>query len=264
MKMNYLTGLALVCGALALTLIVSPSYAAVDLSDAFAIWLFDDDGADTVIDHSDKGNDATVTGGAWVDGKFGGGFELQGGNVVSNTVVGVGNEVISQALWVKLDNFNTESQFGFITSVGTASNRFFYFSSWVNGGPHDGVHMGVLNDAGAWGRGMAIVGQFNEDQWYHVVGVADAAAGTHTIYIDGDVVHVENYAAGEIPGEPSQIWAGSQPGGNILQGTIDEVAYFSRALAQEDVEQLMNDGLANVAAVESSGKLPIAWADLKK
>ena len=48
-----------------------------------------------------------------------------------------------------------------------------------------------------------------------------------------------------------------------LDGMLYEVALFSVALAEEDINTLMNKGLSSETAVEPSGKLATTWADIK-
>ena len=48
---------------------------------------------------------------------------------------------------------------------------------------------------------------------------------------------------------------------------MDEVALFNVALAVEDIQAIMNEGLAsalNMLAVSPTGKLAATWAGIKK
>jgi len=268
MKSNYdLIRFSLLCGILALVMMVGHGYAAVNLDNAFAIWLFDSED-DTVVDHSAQGNDAALTGGNWVEGKFGGGLEMgAGATLMSATANGVSNQAITETLWVKFDDFGAESQFGFINCTGTPSGRFYYFSNWVGAGaaPYDGIHLGVIDGAGNWGRGQTTnPGQFDTDEWYHIAGVADIAGGSLTSYINGELIMTNAIATDEIPGDPNQIWGASGPEGKPVLGTVDEIAFFNVALTQDEIVDIMTMGLANVAAVDSKDKLAVMWSDLKR
>ena len=51
-----------------------------------------------------------------------------------------------------------------------------------------------------------------------------------------------------------------------VKGIIDDVALFSVALEEEDIQEIMNNGLQktlNIIAVESAGKLAVTWGRLK-
>ncbi len=240
---------------------------AIDLDDAFVVWLLDEGSGDVAGDESALGNHGDITGAEWTDGKFGGGLHFEGNDTIVNVAAtGILSDAISEVLWVKFDDFDVEHMFGYIAAPDTGSARFYYFSTWINGGPpHDGVHMGVLDAAGGWGRGMAIPKQFDEDQWYHIAGVADAAGGSHKVYIDGTLVHDSAFGAGEIPGTPGILSVGTVPNeGKGIHGTIDEVAFFNIPLTEDDVLDIMNDGMAGAAAVQARGKLPLTWSALKK
>jgi hypothetical protein len=240
---------------------------AINLDDAFVVWLLDEGSGDTAEDKSPQGNNGTITGAEWADGQFGGGLHFEGDATIVNVdAQGIGNQVISQSLWVRFDDFDIEHMFGYIASPDTANARFFYFSTWINGGPpHDGVHMGTLDAAGGWGRALAIPKQFDEDEWYHIVGVTDAEAGAQQVYVNGTLVHDGGFAAAEIPGTPTVLSVGNVPNeGKGIHGTVDEVAFFNIALSEADVLDLRDEGLAGAAAVQPRGKLPLTWSMLKK
>ena len=256
----------LACTALLFGIMAAQSHA-INLDDAFVVWLLDEGSGDVAVDSSPMGNDGAITGADWVTGKFGGGLQLDGNDTVVNVAAsGVGNEVISQVLWAKFDDFDVEHMFGYIASQDTASARYFYFSTWINGGPpHDGVHMGSTNAGGAWGRALAIPKQFDEDVWNHIAGVNDAVGGAQQVYVDGTLVHDAPFEAGEIVGTPDVLSVGTVPNeGKGIHGTIDEVAFFNIALTEGDVQDLMNEGMAGAAAVQPRGKLPLTWSSLKR
>lgn len=265
-RTRYIVKPTLACAALLFAAAVTHTYA-ISLDDAFAVWLLDEDSGDVAVDSSALGNDGVITGAEWTDGKFGGGLQFEGNDAVVNAAAtGILSDAISEVLWVKFDDFDVEHMFGYIHASDTANARYYYFSTWINGGPpHDGVHMGVLDAGGAWGRGMAIPKQFDEDQWYHVAGVADGVGGSHKVYIDGTLVSDTGFAAGELIGTPDVLSVGTVPNeGKGLHGVVDEIAFFNIALTEDDVVEIMNEGMAGAAAVESRGKLSITWAGLKR
>ena len=55
-------------------------------------------------------------------------------------------------------------------------------------------------------------------------------------------------------------------GGSYFVGTIDEVAIFNKVLSEDDVQTIIEHGLAKVLAgeaVEALNKLTTTWASLK-
>ncbi|HIE28658.1 TPA: LamG domain-containing protein [Candidatus Poribacteria bacterium] len=246
----------------------SPGYT-VDKESIVLAWTFEEGQGTTVKDLSGNGNDGEIVGGQWATGKFGGGYELLGADtsIASATANGVGATYLAETLWVKYNNFDTENQFGYISCTGTASARFFYFSTWVSGGPpHDGIHLGTIKTDGGWGRGIGVPsGVFQPDQWYFVAGVINNETGVTRAYVDGELRHEQNFDIGDTPGTPTEIWVGGTPEGyQWINGTIDEVAFYNVALTEDDINSIMNNGLATVvAAVDPLSKLTTTWGKIK-
>jgi len=93
------------------------------------------------------------------------------------------------------------------------------------------------------------------DTWYHMVLTYD---GTDAIlYLDG-----ENVASGAGQGEimydnqPVRIGILSQTIGSAFDGFIDEVALFDVALEAEDIQAIMNNGLARIAGNQPFASRP--------
>jgi hypothetical protein len=247
---------------------VGQSSAKVDLENAFLIYTFDEGSGDTVEDISGNGNNGVITGGYdWVDGKNGGGLQLDGisGKIASATANGVGPTAFTECLWVKFDNLNVENQFGYINCAGTANARYFYFSSWSSAGaPHDSMHAGTLDGGGNWGRGISTGRLFDTDEWYFVAAVVDTENGFIKVYSNGDMVMQQIIATGDTPGEPTQIWVGATPENyQWLDGVIDDVAIFNVALGDEDLKFIMDNGIMKSGAVDCAGKLSTTWARVR-
>jgi len=246
--------------------------AAVDPGTAFLVWTLDEGSGAAVSDMSGQGNDGQITGGVeWVDGISGRGLELDGatGYIQSSTANGVGSTAFTECLWVKFNDLNPEGQFGYISCTGTSNTRFFYYSTWSSeGAPNDAIHAGTLDTTGNWGRGISTGRIFQTGQWYFVAGVIDTANGFINVYVDGDLVQEQAIDTGDTPGTPDEIWVGSSPEGYTwVSGTIDDVAFFNVALGDDDLRDIMENGIVNIlggpSAVDSSDKLPIAWGDIK-
>lgn len=50
---------------------------------------------------------------------------------------------------------------------------------------------------------------------------------------------------------------------SIIAAFLDEVGFFTEALSEDELNDVMDDGLAGYAAVEAAGKLATTWALLK-
>ncbi len=86
------------------------------------------------------------------------------------------------------------------------------------------------------------------NQWYHVVGVYDAAALTMTVYVDGAVDNgplVGTVTASQL-NSPLEVDVGRRPGlaGFEFSGLIDEVIIYNRALTAAEVQAVYTSGVA--------------------
>ena len=102
-----------------------------------------------------------------------------------------------------------------------------------------------------------------DGQWHHLAMSYDMES--LKIYVDGIL---EGEKATEV--EPNKIQVlvtiGSLPDRNFTKGIIDEAAIFNVALDEEDISNIMNDGLKKtlgLAAVSPAGKLITTWASIK-
>ncbi len=76
--------------------------------------------------------------------------------------------------------------------------------------------------------------------WYHVVGVRDAADQKLRLYVNGDLVGQSDVCGGTTPSGPLTIGRGQWSGNPVdyWAGTIDDVRVFDRALSDAEVAQV--------------------------
>ena len=48
-----------------------------------------------------------------------------------------------------------------------------------------------------------------------------------------------------------------------MTGTIDEVVLYDRALSEQEIAELIQDGMVSVTPVEPIGKLATTWSQIK-
>jgi hypothetical protein len=84
-----------------------------------------------------------------------------------------------------------------------------------------------------------------DGQWHHVALVD--SGGTLTLYVDGEVDLTLPFSPGPTPRDVTSIGAVVRQGGNSVvayfRGLVDEVAVWERALTQEEVAGVMNNGI---------------------
>ena len=104
-------------------------------------------------------------------------------------------------------------------------------------------------------NGRPALAQFTNGQMHHVVATYDQASGVKAIYVDGSM-RFSNLHSGPISSggnAAAVIGNASAPGGEPFTGTLDEVAFWNRALTATEVArhaaatQMGQDYFANVS-----------------
>ena len=215
-----------------------PAQAATGLVAGYA---FSEGTGATTADASGNGITGTLTSGpAWVAGRNGTGLSFNG----SNTYVDLGNPTALQltgsmtlSAWVyETANVGDDGQ---IIAKSDGSSGWQLKSS-----PDTGVRtfaIGISDSNGApIQRYSNTIRALNT--WYHVTGVYDASARTLSIYVNG--VLDNGVLSGTVPATQrlSSVNAniGRRTGGFHIQGTIDDVRVYGRALQLVEIQADMN------------------------
>ncbi len=248
------------------------------LKDLVAMWLFDDVGRPRVIeDASGNGHDARVLNSPKVvKGKFGTAMRFNG-DFHSKTYLEVPDhealqvtDVISIVAWVKRPSNPKDTAPYYILAKG---------NEWQADVPAYGLalHKVFNNMLFFWYKG-GYQGRegIKDDQWHHYAVVAKDGDRRPTLFIDGKPKPVTNEDGAPriqlrrtpenrtmpliigalVPGKPRFH--------SFSDNTIDEVAIFKTALTQEDIVELMTNGLDRVIyAVSPSGKIATSWGEIK-
>jgi len=240
-------------------ILVVKSYAAVDPESIMGMWLFDEGDGDVAIDSSENGNDGNLTNGPeWVDdGKINGGMYFDGSDDIVKVPMVVDYDEMSVVVWFKdqgspvrpriVSNEHTDvSLTGFQLEYDTSGSGSFF-------------------DIGTGARAAAIFNfKADADTWYHYAGTYDG--NNIRAYINGEVM-AEGTGSGSIKETGIDVHIGmSTYGGDQFKGILDEVAIFNKGLSQEDIQDIMENGLeeaTGLAAVSSSGKLATSWGKIK-
>ncbi|MDQ6936940.1 MAG: discoidin domain-containing protein [Actinomycetota bacterium] len=204
--------------------------------DPVGTWALDENSGTVAHDTSGAGHDVALTGGpAWVPGKSGSALQFDGASQYGQTsgpvVDTAGN--FSVAAWVKLDSTGH-----FATAVSqdgvTTSGFFLQYSAADN------------RFAFATGEGRALSDRAPDlGQWYHLVGVHDANAGTYTLFLNGQPqAKVLTQPSGDAASGLLAIGRGFSGGRNsdFWPGAIDQVHVWNRPLSGADVAQLYQSG----------------------
>ncbi|NQU25161.1 MAG: hypothetical protein HQ567_28065, partial [Candidatus Nealsonbacteria bacterium] len=213
-------------------------------ADPFGYWSFDETGGTTLHDTSAGMHDGTLVdvdpSSAWVPGKMDGALNFDGINDnVSVDSLGADLSEVSVSVWVKRPMGNN------------AWKSIFHTKQWVAGDLHYVLTDRVLfasngmqqqtggNTDDFWTNGM-----IPEDDWAHMVSTYSVANGEVKVYVDG-VLDREATILGTNPiAFTHGIWigAGIPWGGRWMNGPLDELYIYDRALDQADVDALYGGG----------------------
>ena len=256
--MKYFIIIAIVAISLSFSL---KSHAQIDPKTVVGAWLFDSDPKDGVKDSSPNGHHGELKGNVkWVNGKFGNALEFPGtsGNLVnipSTPAMDLFN--FSIVLWYKGES--TDS-WQYILSKEIPHNSRNY-SIGVNKGTGV-ITVQITVGPQQWKTAQGKI-DLTDKQWYHMAGTYDGKA--IKAYVNGALEGqaVEAGKPDNPQAEPLRIGAVN---GIPAKGIVDEVAIFNVALQEEDIIDIMNNGLQKTLkylSVESIGKLTATWGDIK-
>jgi len=235
--------------------------AKIDPDTIVGIWLFDTDPKEGVTDRSGNGHDGEIAGNVkWVQGKFGKALEFPG---VSGSMVNVPPEpdlnlmTFTIVVWYK--GTPTDS-WQYLVSKEIPHNSRNYSIGVEKDTQRLMVQFTVRPEQWKTATGST---QIADGEWHHLAGTFDGD------FIRGWVDGMMEAQTGE-QGEPDQpedrpLTIGAV-NGIPVKGIIDDVALFSVALEEDDIKEIMDNGLEKtlgIVAVEPAGRLAITWGEIK-
>ena len=244
------------------------SFMLVPLSDAeihpdsiVGAWLFDEISGKIAKDSSGKGNDGELAGGAkWAKGKFGNAIELNGKDA-----------------WVTVPEIGPLADFTLVkwfNSTGRVGlwRCFFNRDGWAPGfvhyqfRPDNKMEMAIHSNNPVrhpgWTNSDFTADKDILNKWFHLAVAYSSNDESVRVYFDGELDAEGEW--GPLPGEfgPGRIgsWDG---GGREWEGLFDEMILFDVALAEDDIQMLIDNGLEATLAVEPTEKLTTSWGTIK-
>ena len=100
------------------------------------------------------------------------------------------------------------------------------------------------------------------DTWYHVVGTYDGA--TMKVYVDGEVAAEQDQKIDFQGTNDQDLRIGcskDRPNYTFENGSIDEAAIWRRALSEDEIGEIMNEGFLAVSPLD---KAATTWGNIKR
>lgn len=260
-KTTYKITIFLIVLALANISIFIRTSDAVDFSENIvAVWLMDEGTGKEIRDSSGNGHTGEFFGNPeWTDGKFDKGIQFHGAPdhiEVPDPDHELTPKHITLVCWLKLDNVSGShsilEQYDWAGDLGTYAWRT------------NGV---ALQFYVIWGTNApnANGGTLKAKEWTHVAATYDGE--NIKTWINGKVAATATASRDLNPSNKSLSFGvrGDTKDTQWMEGVLDEAAIFDEALSEEEIQDIMNNGLqSSVLAVSPSGKLATAWGSIKK
>lgn len=247
---------------------LSPGIANASLEEGLVLcFSFDQGETNAVRDLSGTGNNGVVNGNPkWAQGpgaKFGKAIELDGVSdyieVADNDSLDVGDDDISMVLWIKhaaeqpnhprpiskMPLYATDKPGFDVITVGSVSTKLQIFYGMS----------GAARQATDGGQDIA------DGEWHHLVVMKNE--NECKIYIDGELKTSRPITSMDISNDyPLVIGSNAEPKEHTMfKGVIDEVAVYNRALDEDEIKVIMENGFS--LAVEAGSKLVNVWGQIK-
>jgi len=214
------------------------------------LWHFNEGAGTTTADNSGNGNTGTLTNGpTWVDGKYGKALSFDGVDdyvEVPNIYWDSSITGITISAWVNLDRLYPPGgewydQASTIVLMGDPDGYTEWLPTWQLWASHVYAHTFTFGS----GEDSKVAATFTPTlgEWYYVVGTYDPSTGKISLYVNGHLESTASYTyTGNETTNDSPIWIGrgGYDDGNpsrFLDGTIDEVAIWNRALTASEIAE---------------------------
>jgi hypothetical protein len=230
----------------------------IDDANLIGAWLFEGSG-DDIIDSSGNGLDGIIAQGApkRANGKFGKAMEFFGSDMITvadNDLLDLGNFTLSA--WINVDGQSGKWQIIASKENRNPTGRNYGMFCNINSGV---IHYSFTANA-AW-QSFDASTVVTDNSWHHVAAVYENP--DFKLYLDGAVD--AQVSPGAEPDTSDNVFfiGGCDIGDYWMTGLIDEVALFSEALSEDDINALMGGLESVVLAVQPLQKLTTTWGSIK-
>jgi hypothetical protein len=228
--------------------------------DYLDYWPLDETNGTIAANATGNGNDGTVAGATWsADGQSNGCLSFNGVNNYVQAYSDVAND-FSIAFWAK-------------TTVAAGAGTWRQGEGLVDGSVGEGANdfgTALVQNQIAFGTGNPDTTLFsttpvNDGLWHYCVATRVQSTGAMELYVDG---RLETSGAGTTNFLTAPIYlrfGGIQSGGGFLNGSLDAIKIYGRALGNLEIAALYEDGAApsgapsNLTCVAFNGQVTLSW-----
>jgi PKD repeat protein len=211
-----------------------------------AAYGFEDGGGSTLSDTSGNGNNGTVNGASWANGKYGGALSFNGSSMV--TVGDAASLDLSSGMTLEAWVYPTSLSTTWSDIIYKATDTYFLMGSTPQGQAPD--LGGTFAGTNVYGNPLPL------NTWSHIAGTYDGT--TMRFYVNGVLVSSQPQS-GSIPASTGPLSIGGDSiSGQYWTGLIDEVRVYNRALSSSEVITDMTTPVAGVST--STNRPPVAVA----
>ena len=237
----------------------SQSLAEIDMGTCVGAWLFETTTGNRVLDSSGNENHGDIMGSpTLVPGRFGMAMDFgQDNYIVIPNSDSLALEHITMAAWVYLRSYTEDAR---ILTQEVDGDPYSTYSIMMSGGGYTKFEFRISLDNSR--KRISSIADFPLEAWTHVAATYDGEKAV--IYINGEV-ELEQPQSGTLLNNDNPLYIGASQfwTPRFVDGLLDEVSLFSVALNQDQIRELTEVGISDVAAVSSQGKLVTTWAQIK-
>jgi hypothetical protein len=237
-----------------------------------AWWKLDEESGTTAVDWSGNGNHGTIVGAEWASAaRHGPGLDFGPGSYVAIKNLSYSSSDLTEVTvtaWVRTSSGSDQ----YIISFDR--NEYYRLEINGNGAGQGQVGWDVMTSTGQVDYGST--SRIDDGRWHHLCGVFDK--GRLTIYIDGvpepSATGGPTFGSGNTRfgfiGANSEAGSfdGSRGGGNPVDGDMDDIRIYDKALTQEEIVQVMrgdlllawNESPASGSIPDIDSATPLTWS----
>ena len=255
-----------VVGVVVGAVVAPPAAHAVDPRDEPSVVLyfsFDEGEGGVAEDLSGNGNEGLIENATWAEGRHGMALEFNGDDtmvmVAADSSLDLSLGMTTAAWFYKTENL-IANQGETLISKKQGGAYCLEVSGWENRSPNK---LSTENRIGGTYHPVFSEADVPLGEWVHAAATYDET--TVRLYMNGALVGEEEWP-GAIDLNTANVYIGAESDGQQPDGThgrflglIDEVVIADRAFSEEEINVLMETGLA----VDGRGKLPIVWGRLR-